>query len=87
MITKNKKVYCVFRNTYDNYCGLDYEELEAIFYTQELAQEFIDFELGTYEVREWKVNSEPLPQTLRIKQKVKEGKIKIIKDGFRFTGE
>jgi hypothetical protein len=88
---KPNSVFVVIRPAYDSYSDTTYEEVEQIFATEELAKEFVSFEIGQYSIEERPLHCEALPSTVRTKQKVAEGIIQIIptkQDGnvFKFGG-
>ena len=72
------KVFIVM-HTYDDNEGGDHSYIEHVFATRELAQDYVDHELGAFEIEEYEVLTEPTKQTLLTKQQIQEGSLKIRK--------
>lgn len=71
------KIYLVISN-YDDAEGSDHYFVAQIFSTRELAEEFVYYNQGNYEVKEWSVLSEETSFTKYAKQAVLDGKMKIV---------
>lgn len=62
---------------YDDADGNEHTFVEAAFATKELAQEYIDHEIGDLRIEAIELRNSPAESTLRTKQKVAEGRIEI----------
>lgn len=85
------KIYVVV-SPYLDAEGGEHFQIDAVFLTKDLAQEYVDFEIGCHLIEEHDA-LEALPQsTANTKKKVEDGAIKIIKtksEGniFRFANQ